>query len=171
MATFGKGVEYALHCMAYLIDPPGGAVLTVSDIAQFQGVSETYLAKIFTKLTKAGLVRSSIGAKGGYELARAADQISFWDVVVAVEGGVNLFQCRNIRAGCALYRDKKEKPDWLILGTCEIHKVMLEAEARVQATLQEKNLAWLSGKVSKKIPKEEMKKFTQWFVDINQNKP
>lgn len=170
MATFGKGVEYALHCMAYLIDPPDGAVLTVSDIARFQGVSETYLAKIFTKLTKAGLVRSSIGAKGGYELAKAVDQISFWDVIMAVEGGVNLFQCRNIRAGCALYRDKKEKPDWLVRGVCEIHRVMLEAEQQLKLNLQQKTLAWLSDKVSKKIPKDEMKKFAHWFAQANQRK-
>lgn len=164
MATFGKGVEYALHCLLYLLAPPGGAALAVGDIAKFQGVSETYLAKIFTKLKKAGLVRSSIGAQGGYELARPADQISFWDVVVAVEGKLNLFECRNIRTGSALYRDKKEKPNWLVSGPCEIHKVMMEVEDQIQATLQKRSLAWLSAEVGKKVPKREMEKVAQWFL-------
>lgn len=164
MATFGKGVEYALHCLLYLLDPPGGAALAVGDIANLQGVSETYLAKIFTKLKKAGLVRSSIGAKGGYELARPPEQISFWDVVVAVEGKLNLFECRNIRAGSALYRDKKEKPNWLVSGPCEIHKVMMDVEDQIEVTLQKRSLAWLSAEVAKKVPKREMEKVTRWFL-------
>lgn len=164
MATFGKGVEYALHCMLYLLDPPGGAAIAVGDVAKFQGISATYLAKIFTKLKKADLVRSSIGAQGGYELARPADQISFWDVVVAVEGKLNLFECRNIRACSALHRDKKVKPDWLASGPCEIHKVMLDVEDQIKAALEKKNLAWLSREVGKKIPKQEMEKVARWFL-------
>lgn len=170
MATLGKGVEYALHCMVYLVAPPGGAIITVSDLAEFQGVSESYLAKVFTKLTKAGLIRSSIGAKGGYELARPAEQISFWDVVVAVEGGLSFFECRNVREGCTLYRDKTEKPKWLVSGTCEIHQVMIEAEERVKATLQDKTLAWLVKQVGEKIPQREMAKFSQWFLDTAESR-
>jgi len=170
MAILGKGVEYALHCMSYLIDPPHGAVLTVKDIAQFQGVSESYLAKIFTKLSKARLIRSSIGAKGGYELARPPEQISFWDVVVAVEGGFSLFECRNVRSNCALFEGDDEKPDWLVSGTCEIHAVMLSAEASVKKTLQEKNLAWLAKKLEKKIPLKEQKKIVRWFTDLSESR-
>lgn len=170
MATFGKGVEYALHCLMYLVDAPESSVLTVSDIAQFQGVSSSYLAKIFTKLTKAGLTRSSLGAKGGYELTRAADQISFWDVVVAVEGKPKLFECRNVRSGCIIYRNHKEKPKWLVSGICEINRVMLEAEEQLKSALQKKTLAWLSKEVGKKIPKEETKKFEQWFLEVTESR-
>jgi len=166
MATIGKGVEYALHCMAYLIDPPDGAVLTVSDLAKFQGVSESYLAKIFTKLRKAGLIRSSTGAKGGYELIRSAEEISFWDVVIAVEGEPKLFECRNVRAGCTLYENEKTKPDWLVADVCEIHRVMLDAENQVKIVLQKRTLAWLAQVVSQKIPKKEQKKISQWFSEV-----
>jgi len=170
MATFGKGVEYALHCISFLIDPPDGAVLTVSELAKFQGVSESYLAKVFTKLTKAGLIRSSTGARGGYELIRPAEQISFWDVVVAVEGKPKLFECRNVRAGCVLYQNDKVKPEWLVSDVCSIHRVMLEAEQQVKTVLQEKTLAWLAQETGKKIPKKEQKKFSQWFSDITLQK-
>ncbi len=170
MATFGKGVEYALHCLLYLPGAADGAPLTVGAIARFQGVSETYLAKIFTKLKKAGLVRSSIGAQGGYELARPAAEITFWDVVVAVEGRLNLFECRNIRNGSALYRDRKDKPSWLISGPCEIHKVMMEAEQQVQLTLQARTLAWLDQEVKKKVPRRETDKMVKWFSQGEWNK-
>lgn len=166
MATFGKGVEYALHCIAYLIDPPDGAVLTVSELAKFQGISESYLAKVFTKLTKAELIRSSTGAKGGYELIRSAEQISFWDVVVAVEGKPKLFECRNVREGCILYENEEVKPEWLVADICQIHQVMLEAEMQVKVLLQERSLAWLAKETAKKIPKKEQEKFSQWFSEI-----
>lgn len=164
MATFGKGVEYALHCLLYLLDPPGGAALAVGEMAKFQGVSETYLAKIFTKLKKAGLVRSSTGAQGGYELALPPGEISFWDVVVAVEGKVSLFECRNIRANSALYREKREKPNWSAAGPCAIHKVMLEAEDHMKAVLQKRTLAWLSQDLEKKAPRLQ-EKITLWFSE------
>ena len=172
MATFGKGVEYALHCLLYLVDDASGATFAVGDIAKLQGISETYLAKVFTKLKKAGVVRSSTGANGGYELARPAEQVTFWDVVVAVEGELNLFECRNIRANSALsrYRNKKEKSACLISGPCEIHKVMMGLEKEIQTSLQTKNLGWLSQEVSKKIPKREMEKAIQWFSQLGGDK-
>lgn len=163
MATLGKGVEYALHCMLPLVNPPDGAVITLADLAAYQGVSESYLAKVFTRLTKAGLVRSAVGAHGGYELARPADRISFWDVVLAVEGGFRLFDCHNVREGCVLYRNEVEKPAWLVSGTCQIHGVMLEAEARVKAELESRTLAWLVQAVDRKIPKSEVEATLRWF--------
>jgi Rrf2 family protein len=165
MATIGIGTEYALHCLLYFVDLPAGATLTAGDIAEFQGVSESYLKKIFTKLKKAGIVRSSIGSKGGYELARPADQISFWDVVVAVEGEINFFECRNIRSKLLLYRNSSEKPKWLISGRCEIHKVMLEAEEKIRTVLQENTIARLSRDVGIKIPKGELKLVSKWFEE------
>lgn len=161
--VIGKGVEYALHCLSYLVEPPDGMPLTVAELARFQGVSGTYLAKIFTKLTKAGLVRSSIGARGGYELARSAEAITFWDVTIAVEGGFKLFECRNVRAGCVLYEDRQEKPQWLVGGICEIHKVMQEAEVRAKEALQQKTLAAMVRDVAPKIPESEARKMVNWF--------
>jgi len=162
MATVGKGVEYALHCLLYLIDLPAGASLTINDLAEFQGVSQSYLAKIFTKLKKAGLVSSSIGSKGGYEIARSPENISFLDVVMAVEGEINFFECRNILTGTVIYKDTSEKPKWLA-SPCEIHKIMLQAEGSVRTVLANNTLASLSRDVGKKLSKEEMKTISNWF--------
>jgi Rrf2 family protein len=163
MATLGKGVEYALHCLLYLTDPPAGRSLAVGDIARFQGVSETYLAKIFTKLKKAGLVRSALGAKGGYELARPAARITFWDVAVAVEGEIRLFECWNIRMKSAIRRGRPE-PEWITQGPCAIHQVMMEAEAGIKAALGAKTLAWLAGEVGRKVPASEREQIVRWFA-------
>jgi Rrf2 family protein len=160
---FGVGVEYALHCLLYLIDPPAGAKLVVKDIAVFQGVSETYLSKVFARMKKAGVVRSTPGVKGGYELARAPEKITFLDVVEAVEGPVSLFQCRNIRAHCILDRGE-EPPGYITAGTCTIHAVMLEAEAQLRRHLQEKTLAWLNQKVGSFVPAKRLEATRQWFA-------
>ena len=53
---FSIGVEYALHCLLYMIDIPSGKAVGIKDLAAFQGVSETYLSKVYTKLRKAGIV-------------------------------------------------------------------------------------------------------------------
>ena len=49
-------------------------------------LSEEYVAKLFQSLSKAGIVRSVSGPRGGYRLARAADKVSFWDVACVVQG-------------------------------------------------------------------------------------
>jgi len=161
---FGVGVEYALHCLLYLIDPPAGAKLVVKDIAVFQGVSETYLSKVFARLKKAGLVRSTPGVKGGFELARAPHKITFLEVVEAVEGPISLFQCRNIRSHCILDQGQTP-PGYVTTGTCTIHKVMLEAEAQLRTHLQEKTLDWLNQKVAALVPAERQEATRQWFQE------
>jgi Rrf2 family protein len=66
-------------------------------LAEFQGLSETFLSKVFGKLSKAVIVSSVSGVKGGYRLSKSPEDISFWDVVEAVEGPKPIFQCKNIK--------------------------------------------------------------------------
>lgn len=80
------------------------------DLAEFQGVSSAYVAKLFTTLKCAGLVVALEGAGGGYRLARAAADISVLDVVQALEGNKPLFQCKEIRGNCAVFGG--EPPAW-----------------------------------------------------------
>ncbi|MBO7746738.1 Rrf2 family transcriptional regulator [Paenibacillus sp. MWE-103] len=68
---YSIGVEYGLHCLVYLIDLPPDATVGIKELSEFQGISETYLSKIFGKLTKSGIVSSVPGVKGGYKLARS----------------------------------------------------------------------------------------------------
>jgi len=52
---FSIGVEYALHCLLYMVDIPSGKAVGIKDLAAFQGVSETYLSKVYKKYHKKGL--------------------------------------------------------------------------------------------------------------------
>lgn len=65
----------------------------LKDIAVCEDISEKYLSLIVIPLRAAGLIRSIRGARGGYVLARSADDISVRDIVEAVEGETSLVNC------------------------------------------------------------------------------
>src|SRR3954471_22381348 len=93
----GEGVEWAVHCCTILALLPDGATLPASRLAEYHGVPAAYLAKHLQALSRAGIVESAAGKRGGYRPARPAAEISLLDVVLAVEGGEPAFRCTEIR--------------------------------------------------------------------------
>lgn len=163
---FSVGVEYALHCLLYMVNSEEGKTVGIRDLATFQGISETYLSKVYAKLSKSGIIKSIPGVKGGYTLARSAEEITFWDVVEAVEGSEPFFQCAEIRQSNILL-DKDNLPDTHTKCPCLIKVVMLEAEDEMRKYLSNKSLAWLYDEVyNKKLPKEVEKATIEWFNSI-----
>ena len=158
---FSIGVEYALHCLTYFVDLPSGVTVGTKELAKFQGVSETYLSKIFTKLKKAGIVRSMPGVKGGYELAKHPSEINFWDVIAAIEGTQPFFQCANIRQKCILF-EGQEEPDPINCTPCTIKVIMLEAEEKMKEYLKSKTIAELN-EIIKGKSKERHLEGIHWF--------
>ncbi len=154
MALFGNGVEYGLHCLLWLTHSRDQEVAASSrDLADLQGISATFVAKVFPRLEKAGIVTASEGLRGGYRLARAADRISVLDVVGAIEGNKPLFECQQIRERCALFQaGGAQPPAWATEGVCSIHAVMLRAERAMRDELARTTLADLSQTVTSKAP-------------------
>jgi Rrf2 family protein len=162
MSHFSSGVEYALHCLLHLTDAPSGlGEANVRDLAELQGLSVEYVAKLFTKLHKAGLTIATEGARGGFRLARPANRISVLDVVVAVDGPKTLFDCREIRANCAVFED--HPPRWATQGVCSIHALMLEAEKRMTEVLAAQTLAGLAERVTSKAPRSYHTDIVRWI--------
>ncbi|MFP3322724.1 Rrf2 family transcriptional regulator [Planococcus sp. SIMBA_160] len=120
---YSNATNYALHTMVQLIRLPGETAIGVQELAKAQHLSPTYLSKILTKLTKAGLIESTPGAKGGYRLAQSERDISFFDVIQAIEGDTHLFDC-------TIHRHEG----------CLIEKVMRDAEANMKQDLQKQLL-------------------------------
>ena len=168
MSLYGASVEYGLHCLIYLVDPPEGARPSSRDLAEFQGVSPAYIAKLFTQLEKAGLVSASEGVSGGYSLARPASTIAVLDVVDALEGGKSLFQCREIRDRCVLVEPTKSKPSKR--SVCAIHAVMLEGERRMREALAETSLADIADEVAEKQSERVVAARQQWFKNRAQSR-
>ena len=88
--------RYALRSLLYLAEQGGDAPVQLASIASTQNVPPKYLELIMLELKKAGMVRSRRGPKGGYLLARAPSEISFGEVVRAMEGPIALIPCASV---------------------------------------------------------------------------
>ena len=82
LSTLGR---YALRAMVDLAMQSSQSPTLRQEIAERQEISSNYLAQLFLKLRRAGLVRSVLGPGGGYVLAKSASEISAGDVLRAVK--------------------------------------------------------------------------------------
>jgi Rrf2 family transcriptional regulator, cysteine metabolism repressor len=80
-------VDYACRVMAELARLHGsGELATIEHLAETEAVPANFLAQILLDLRDDGLISSRRGNRGGYTLARPADEISIYDILIAVEG-------------------------------------------------------------------------------------
>lgn len=158
-ALYGAGAEYALHSLLILASAP--EPVSVRDLATFQQLPERFLAKVFSRLKAAGIVRGTEGIAGGFTLARPAGEIRVLQVLEAVDPDRALFACAEIRRNCALYGE--QPPEWAVSGPCRIHAFMQEAEAKLKATLASRSIADLMCEFSCKAPASFPEETAQWF--------
>ncbi len=86
--------RYGLRALVDLaLNSTDGTPVPVREIARRQGLSESYLEKLFGTLRKARLVRSIRGVAGGYLLGRSPDQISLTQVLETLEGPIVISDC------------------------------------------------------------------------------
>lgn len=78
--------DYAVRAMSQLAADTARGPVTASRLSDEQGIPLKFLHAVLTELRRARLVRSTRGADGGFELARAADEITLADVLRAVDG-------------------------------------------------------------------------------------
>lgn len=161
MAHITVSVEYGIHGLLWLVDD--GRALSSREIAEIQGISPSFLAKIFPKLEKAGIVAASEGVRGGYRLARPASEISFLEIVDAIEGDKPLFDCQEVRGRCALFGG--DAPEWATSGTCAIHAVMLQAEKAMREALAAQTLGEVAARFGRKAPESFFTDFREWAGD------
>ncbi|WP_042475114.1 Rrf2 family transcriptional regulator [Bacillus ndiopicus] len=156
-------VEYALHSLVYLIDVPPNESIGIKDLSEFQGLSETYLSKVLGKMSKEGIVSSVSGVKGGYRLNKKPEDITFWDVVRAVEGEEPIFQCKNIKANFAYQNTKQDCKSCSGQSNCTINIVMLEAEEQMRNYLRNKTIAWLEQELLRTLPNKQIEEAKEFF--------
>lgn len=121
---YSKATNYALHIMGHLAASSSNQRVSVQQLAEKQGLSPSYLSKILTRLAKAGMIESSPGVNGGYKLTPNWENISFLDVIHAIEGSASLFD------GCL-----NGNPD------CHIQKVMMAAEEKMETELKRQKIS------------------------------
>ena len=152
-------VEWALHCCAILAGLPDGRYLSTKALAEFHGLPKEYLSKALQSLSQARLVDSTLGPSGGYRLSRPPAEITFLDVVEAVEGKERSFVCNNIRA------NNPCRPEgYCETGPCAIAHIMWDADEAWRASLRAVTLAMLVQSLEKDVPPALWRESFEWVM-------
>jgi Rrf2 family protein len=93
--------EYGLTAVLYLANRPAGELTQIHEVAESCSLPEPFLAQILRLLVRAGLVVSKKGVRGGFSLSRPSSEISFLEVLEALEGPVAVNKCQSPVERCA----------------------------------------------------------------------
>jgi Rrf2 family protein len=155
-----EGVEWGLHCLVLLAAIPEDRALPASRLAEYHEVAPAYLAKHLQALSRAGLVATIPGRRGGYRLARPAAEITALQAVEAIEGAGPAFRCTEIRQG-----GPAALPASSYWTVCAIHRVMGAAEAAWRAALSSVTIADLVGMVVRDADPAGLAKGARWLQE------
>ena len=89
---FSTRTEYGLRAILRVASS-GKKPYSLAKISRLEGISLSYLEKLFVKLKKGGFVESTRGMKGGYVLKRPASKIRVNEVIEVLEGSLAPFYC------------------------------------------------------------------------------
>jgi Rrf2 family protein len=123
--------RYALHAMIYLARK--GEAATVAEIAESEAIPRKFLEQVLGALRTRGLVVGRRGPAGGYRLGRAAEAISFADILRCIDGPLALAPCAT--------RSPQRCPDCRSMEACEIRPVLIEVREATARRLEAMSLA------------------------------
>lgn len=124
--------RHALHAMLHLARTEGS--VTAAEIAEAEGIPRKFLEQILAQLKARGLVIGKRGPSGGYVLARGPAEISFAEVLRAIDGPLAL-------APCASQTAFRPCPDCKSLESCEIRPVLISVRDATAERLEGTSLA------------------------------
>lgn len=116
-----RKIEYGTRAMLFLASLPEGKSTSFREIARQMDIPEEFLAKILKTLVKRELVKSVRGSRGGYSLARAASNITFLEVIEAVEGPISVNVCT----------EKNHEDACRFTGNCTMMSVWRQGQDRM----------------------------------------
>ena len=116
-----RQADYAVRAVLYLSRMGNTQRAATSTVAQEQRIPPSFLAKIISQLSIAGLLHTSRGARGGVTLAREPKDISLLEVVEAIDGPIQLNECVGDDSLCAFDDDCPLRPVW-----CEAQEELIK---------------------------------------------
>ncbi len=126
---FTKAEEYGMLGVLYLSEKKLGSITPLSEIAEAKGIPEKFLAKIFQSLSRATIVRSHRGVRGGFSLAKDPKEISVKEVLESIHGPYHLIKCTNNTEIC----DKS--------NFCSLRELLSIAERKLVQIFEDHTLA------------------------------
>lgn len=106
-----RQADYAVRAVLYLARN-GEERAATSQVAQEQNIPPSFLAKIISQLSIAGLLHTSRGARGGVTLAREPKDISLLEVIEAIDGPIQLNECVGENGTCTFDHECPLRPVW-----------------------------------------------------------
>jgi Rrf2 family protein len=156
-----EGVEWGVHCAVVLALVPPGQSLPARRLAEYHGIPAPYLAKHLQAMTRAGLVESVPGPRGGFRLRRPAEDVTVLDVVEAIDGTDPAFVCTEIRRRGPAAQTARAYPK-----PCAVHRVMVRADEAWRAELRGTTVADLLHEVAADASPEAVRRTASWFQEV-----
>jgi Rrf2 family protein len=151
-----EGVEWAVHsCL--LLAWSGQDTVPAARLARYYQLPAAYLNKQLQALSRAGVLSSLPGPRGGFRLARPPERITLMDIVSAIEGPAEAFRCTEIRERGPLMGPGERYP-----APCSIATAMRRAEMAWRRTLAEQTLADVMAAAERSTPAAPSRA-RQWF--------
>ena len=107
-----RQADYAVRAVLYLAHLGTNERAATSTVAEEQRIPPSFLAKIISQLSIAGLLHTSRGARGGVTLAREPQDISLLEVIEAIDGPIQLNECVGEDSLCTFDDDCPLRPVW-----------------------------------------------------------
>jgi Rrf2 family protein len=117
-----RQADYAVRAMIYLTEIGSDRRAATSQIAEVKQIPPSFLAKIVSQLSVAGLLQTSRGARGGVSLAKAPEHITLLDVVEAIDGPILLNECVDNETACSFGETCPMRPVW-----CDAQKQLVNS--------------------------------------------
>jgi Rrf2 family protein len=136
--------EYGVRAMVALARHYGEGPMSITDIARVSSVPPAYLEQLIAPLRRASLVQSKRGARGGYILARAPEQVRIGEIYRVMEGPVAPMDCVS---------ENLADQTCPLIGNCETRPVWLKMRDSIVDVLDSTTLADLIAP-STKVPRE-----------------
>jgi Rrf2 family protein len=154
----GVGVEWAVHSCLNLAWTEADEARTAVALAAFYDLPAAYLNKQLQALTRAGILTSTPGPRGGFRLGRAPSAITVLDIVTAIEGADDAFRCTSI-----LRKGPGGRADRDYARQCAISRTMRKAELAWRRTLAATTLDDLLDTVERENP-GAAERAQDWFT-------
>jgi Rrf2 family protein len=147
---FSTKAEYGIRLMVELGRTADGAPVSLGSVADSELLPLSYLEHLVAKLRDAGLVTSTRGAHGGYQLARPPEEIEMLEVVQALEGPIAPMECfHEAREGKVLCSHETDDQ------TCATKVLWTRVQGGVTKALAGTTLAELVGFAAQHEPKSK----------------
>lgn len=121
--------EYAVRCVLYLASQGAGVLCARKEIARKMEIPDQFLGKIAQQLARAGVIEIVQGARGGFRLVVAPEELTLLKVVEAVIGEIFLNDCVMRPESCNRSH------------ACAVHCIWAKAKDQLRQTLQEASFA------------------------------